>query len=85
MTSPTNPSRRSRDPEAARDDVEAVDLDATVAPVGTFAAGQSEDGRYVAVTTAPQGNFAVGEAEDHDATLPEAADTSSPATPSRAD
>ena len=48
---------------------EFTEVDATVVPVGTFAAGQSADGRYVAVTVAPQGDFAEGQA-DEDATIP---------------
>ena len=63
--------QRSTDNEAVsgvpRADV--VEVDATVVPVGTFAAGQSEDGRYVAVTAAPQGDFAEGQA-DEDAAIP---------------
>jgi hypothetical protein len=90
MMSGTNTSRsRSQDaevtPAVPRTDVDAVTLDATVVPVGTFAAGQSEDGRYVAIAAAPQGSFAAGQAENDEATSPEAAETSPKAPPSRAD
>jgi hypothetical protein len=90
MTSEPNTSRsRSQHAEMAnalaRTDTDAVNVDATVVPVGTFAAGQSEDGRYVAVTAAPQGSYAAGQAEKDEATSPEAATTSPEASPSRAD
>jgi hypothetical protein len=71
------PNTRSQHPEPAtarpRTGLDAIDADATVVPVGTFAAGQSEDGRYVAVTAAPQGSFADGQAENDETTSPEAA------------
>jgi hypothetical protein len=66
-----------------RTDADAVDV--TVVPVGTFAAGQSGDGRHVAATTAPHGSFAAGQAEEDQASSTEAAETSPPATRSRAD
>ena len=77
MTSETSRSgARDAEPAAAgpRIDADPVDVDATVVPVGTFAAGQSADGRYVAATAAPQGSFAEGQA-DEDETAPEVADT----------
>ncbi len=90
MTNRTNTSRsRTKDVEAAAavpgtgDD--AVSVDATVMPVGTFAAGQSADGRYVAVAAAPQGSFADGQAEEDEATSAEAVESSPEAPPSRAD
>jgi hypothetical protein len=88
VTNVTNGARsRSQDaeksPAVPRTDADAVNVDATVLPVGTFAAGQSEDGRYLAVTGAPQGSFAEGLAEE--ASSPEAAETSPKAPPPRAD
>ena len=81
MTNEPDRSRsRPQHTEAARavphTDADVVEVDATVMPVGTFAAGQSDDGRYVAVTAAPQGSFADGEAEEDEATSPEATATS---------
>jgi hypothetical protein len=35
-----------------------------VAAVGTFAAGQSAEGRYVVATEAPAGSFADGQTEE---------------------
>jgi hypothetical protein len=69
MTSDTNRSvSRARDADVAtevlRTDTSAVPVDASVVPVGTFAAGQSDDGRHVAATTAPQGTFAAGQADE---------------------
>ena len=67
MTSDTNRSRsRAQDAEVAtatrRGDADAVHVDARdVVPVGTFAAGQSADGRHVTATTSPQGSFAEGQ------------------------
>jgi hypothetical protein len=89
MTSEPDTSRsRSQHADLAtavpHTDADAVNVDATVVPVGTFAAGQSEDGRYIAVTGAPQGSFAAGQAEEDEATSPEAAATAPEAPPSRA-
>jgi hypothetical protein len=69
MASDTNRLRsRAQDAEVAtgvlRTDPDAAHADATVVPVGTFAAGQSADGRHVAATTAPQGSFAEGQADE---------------------
>ena len=67
MTSDTN-SPHAQEAEVAnkvlRTGADAGHVDATVVPVGTFAAGQSADGRHVAVTTAPQGSFAEGQEEE---------------------
>jgi hypothetical protein len=81
MTSEPDRSRsRPKHTDAAsavpHTDADVVEVDATVMPVGTFAAGQSDDGRYVAVTAAPQGRFADGQAEEDEATSPQAAATS---------
>ncbi len=38
--------------------------DVSVGMVGTFAAGQSDDGRYVVAAEAPQSSFATGQTED---------------------
>jgi len=77
------PRSRPQPAEAAsavpHTDADVVDVDATVIPVGTFAAGQSEDGRFVAVTAAPQGTFADGQADEDETTSPQA-----PATPPEA-
>jgi hypothetical protein len=83
MTVPTNPARlRAEDPDEStavpRTDADVVD--ATVQPVGTFAAGQSAEGRYVAVTAAPQGDFAVGQADEDEPAWDEA-DEDSPEPP----
>jgi hypothetical protein len=69
MTSDTNSLRPlGQDAEVAtrvpRTDADAGHVDASVVPVGTFAAGQSTDGRHVAATTAPRGSFAVGQADE---------------------
>ena len=70
MTSDTNRSRsRAQDAEVAtaarRADADAVHVDAgDVVPVGTFAAGQSADGRHVTATTAPLGSFAEGQEDE---------------------
>jgi len=69
MTSDMSRSRsRAQDAKLAswvlRTDADAGDVDAEVVPVGTFAAGQSVDGRHVAATTAPQGTFAEGQADE---------------------
>ena len=69
MTSDTNSSRsHAQEAEVAnkavRPDTGADLVDATVVPVGTFAAGQSADGRHVTATTAPQGSFAEGQEEE---------------------
>ena len=40
------------------------EADASVRTVGTFAAGQSDDGRYVVAAEAPQSSFAKGQTED---------------------
>jgi hypothetical protein len=90
MTDRTTTSRsQSEDAEAAaavpRTGDEALAVEATVAPVGTFAAGQSADGRYLAATGAPQGSFADGQAEEDEARLPEATETSPRAPASSAD
>ena len=37
--------------------------DVSVSTVGTFAAGQSDDGRYVVAAQAPQSSFAAGQSE----------------------
>jgi hypothetical protein len=73
----------SPDGEAGTDvrHIEPVEIDATVVPVGTFAAGQSVDGRYVAVTAAPQGDFAEGPGDEDAASPPEAAETLHPYDP----
>lgn len=83
MTNEMDTSRsRSEDAEAAaavaRTDDDAVNVDATVVPVDTFAAGQSANGRYLAATAAPQGSFADGQLQEDEAASPEA-------PPSRAD
>jgi hypothetical protein len=88
MTSDMKTSR-SHDPDAAAaipraDADDAVTGDATVVPVGTFAAGQSVEGRHVAATTAPQGSFAEGQADEDEARLPGAALTSERARSSHA-
>jgi hypothetical protein len=77
------PRPRSTNRRAVTDGrhLEPVEVDATVVPVGTFAAGQSVDGRYVAVTAAPQGDFAEGQAEEDEAIRPEAAEASAPKQP----
>jgi hypothetical protein len=69
MTTNTNRSRsRAQDAKVAiavpRTDAGTVNVDATVVPVGTFAAGQTADGRHIAATTAPRGSFAVGQADE---------------------
>jgi len=69
MMSDTNSARsRPQDAEVAtealRTEAHVVRADRTVVPVGTFAAGQSEDGRHVAATTAPQGSFAEGQEDE---------------------
>ena len=70
MTSDTNRSRsRAQDAEVAtgarRADADTVHVDAgDVVPVGTFAAGQSADGRHITATTAPQGSFAEGQEDE---------------------
>ena len=69
MTSDTN-SARSRPQgaevatEALRTEAHVVRADRTVVPVGTFAAGQSADGRHITATTAPQGSFAEGQEDE---------------------
>jgi hypothetical protein len=69
MTSDSNSTRPpGQDAEVAtgvpRTDAGAGPVDASVVPVGTFAAGQSADGRHVAATTAPRGSFAAGQADE---------------------
>ena len=60
---------------------DVAEVDATVLPVGTFAAGQSTDGQYVAVTAAPQGDFAEGQADEDAAIAPETAEAPHPYDP----
>jgi hypothetical protein len=59
---------RSRDADLAAvvppTDVDHGDADVSVAAVGTFAAGQSAEGRYVVATEAPAGSFADGQTEE---------------------
>jgi hypothetical protein len=40
------------------------DAEVSVATLGTFAAGQSADGRYVVAAEAPEGSFADGQTEE---------------------
>jgi len=73
VTPPTKRSRsRSRHLDepttVAHTDADVVDLDATVQRVGTFAAGQSAEGRYLDVAAAPKGDFAVGQTEEDEPT-----------------
>ena len=44
-------------------DTNRRDAKVSVAEVGTFAAGQSAEGRYVVATEAPEGSFSEGQAE----------------------
>jgi hypothetical protein len=57
----------SRDADAAaavpHTDAEHRGAEVSVAKVGTFAAGQSADGRYVVAAEAPEGSFADGQTE----------------------
>jgi hypothetical protein len=69
MTSDKNSSRsHAKKAEVAnevlRTHADSGELDATVVPVGTFAAGQSADGRHVTASTAPEGSFAAGQEEE---------------------
>jgi hypothetical protein len=89
MTSVTNTSRaRAHDSETPaavpHADADVLTVDAAAVPVGTFAAGQSAEGRHVAVTTAPQGSFAEGQAEEDQPDSPEAAHAAQPAPSPRA-
>ena len=87
MSTENTPRSRSLDAELVTGTprVDAVDVDATIVPVGTFAAGQSPDGRYVAVTAAPQGDFAAGQAEHDPAISPGATEASPEAQSPRSD
>jgi hypothetical protein len=58
----------SRDADVAaavpHTDTNHRDAEVSVAEVGTFAAGQSAEGRYVVATEAPEGSFSDGQAEE---------------------
>ena len=65
--------KRPRPPASTQDaEVAAViagtpahrEADVSVSTVGTFAAGQSDDGRYVVAAEAPQSSFAAGQTEE---------------------
>jgi hypothetical protein len=47
-------------PDTAHD----ADTDMTLVTVGTFAAGQSAQGRYAVAAEAPQSSFATGQADE---------------------
>ena len=70
MTSDTNrPRSDAQNAEVATAarwaDGDAVHVEGRdVVPVGTFAAGQSGDGRHLTATTAPQGSFAEGQEDE---------------------
>ena len=52
-----------------------ADADIDVVTVGTFAAGQSEQGRYVVAAEAPQGSFAEGHPQEEPIEAPTEAHT----------
>jgi hypothetical protein len=64
MTTHTTPRHETMNPATVGplDGARRADPGATVVMVGTFAAGQSGGGRYVAAAEAPQGSFASGQA-----------------------
>jgi hypothetical protein len=66
MTNPTITRPRSTNPYPTTvgplDGARQADAGASVVTIGTFAAGQSGGGRYVAAAEAPQGSFASGQA-----------------------
>jgi hypothetical protein len=60
MTSP-NPTHAETPSTTPYRHLVRADADATVVTVGTFAAGQSTEGRYVAAAEACHGSFASGQ------------------------
>jgi hypothetical protein len=61
---PSEPSRSSRDAATAAVVADTAVEPADVVTVGTFAAGQADDGRYVVAAEAPQSSFAAGQTEE---------------------
>jgi hypothetical protein len=66
---------------AADTDHSHRDADLSVSTVGTFAAGQSDDGRYVVAAEAPQSSFAAGQAEEDPGRAPTDAEAQADAAP----
>ena len=71
---PADSRSPSRDADVAavvpHTDADPRGAEVSVATVGTFAAGQSADGRYVVAAEAPEGSFADGQTEEEPTRAP---------------